>query len=177
MVDTEVPHRTLVSTATLLGLVALLVIGVVVGFNALFQPLGDDTDLTIEPTCTPQTVGPGDRLRSTQVTVSVYNASPRQGLASQTLEELLDRGFNAGDTGNAPTDASLRFVQVWATDPDDPAARLVARQFGSSTVIRTDVPDLSDGIDVVLGPDFRGLVQAPDSVRTREAREVCVPDA
>lgn len=176
MVDTEVPHRTLVSSATLIGLVAVLVVAVIVGFNALVQPLGDGTDLVAEPTCTPETVGPGERLRAGQVTVSVYNASPRQGLASQTLDELLDRGFLAGETGNAPADASLRFVQVWVTDADDPAARLVARQFGTSTVIRTDVPDLSDGIDVVLGPDFRGLVRAPDSIRAREPRVVCVPD-
>jgi len=36
------------------------------------------------------------------ITVNVYNATPRSGLAKNTADELKKRGFKIGDVGNAP---------------------------------------------------------------------------
>ena len=37
-----------------------------------------------------------------QITVNVYNATTRTGLAKDTADELRKRGFKIGDVGNAP---------------------------------------------------------------------------
>jgi hypothetical protein len=156
-------------------LVALLVVGAVVGFRALFAPI-DEEPTSAEPTCTRQPVGPGRRVTTQDVTVSVFNASDRSGLANETLNRLANRGFQVGDAGNAPDGTRVRVVQVWTTQEDDVAARLVARQFGRNTVVRVG-DDLGVGIDVVVGEQFQRLVPAPRFLRSRGTQEVCLPNS
>ncbi len=172
--ETEVPNRRLATFLTLTALVVVLVIGAVVGLKALFAPIDEDTDPAPAPTCTPQQVKGGKRLTSDQVTVSVFNAGDRSGLASQTLDDLVERGFEAGETGNAPEGTDVKVVQVWTSEEDDPAALLVARQFGPRTVVRVG-DDLGVGIDVVVGSSYRGMVPAKRFIRVSETEEVCVP--
>ena len=169
----DAPNRGLSTAITLTVLVALLVAGAVVGFRALFAPI-DEEPTTAQSACTPQPVAAGQRISSQDVTVSVFNASNRSGLANETLNRLSKRGFQIGDAGNAPAGTRVRTVQVWTTQEDDIAARLVARQFGRDTVVRVQ-DDLGVGIDVVVGPKFRGLVAAPKSLRSTGTHEVCVP--
>ncbi len=170
-----IASRRLSTAITLAVLVALLVIGAVAGFNALFAPIPDARGPAASPVCTPTQVSAGKRITSREVTVSVFNASDRSGLASETLNALADRGFQPGDAGNAPGGTGVRFVQVWSTEEDDAAARLVARQFGPRVVVRVG-DDLGVGVDVVVGPRFRGLVKAPRSIRSSARQEVCVPE-
>jgi hypothetical protein len=165
--------RRITTAVTMTALVGLLVAGLVVGTRWLFAPMADDAELSPGATCTPAAVEAGKRLRTRDVTVSVFNAGERSGLASQTLDQLGNRGFKLGDTGNAPEDTRVRFVQVWSTEKDDPAARLVALQFGKNTAVRRG-EDLGPGIDVIVGNRFKGLVAgAPRSVRVRQPAEVC----
>lgn len=173
--DSEAPNRRISTVITLSVLVLLLVIGAVVGLQSLFAPVDDDLTLSPNaPTCTPQQVEAGRRITSEEITVSVFNASDRSGLASETLDALAERGFALGDVGNAPADADVPVIQVWTDDKDDIAAKLVARQFGRGTVIK-EAEDLGQGVDVVVGERFRGLVPAPRSLRSRGTQEVCVP--
>lgn len=171
--DSEFPNRRLSTAVTLSVLVGLLVVGAVVGMQALFAPIGDNTDITLSPTCTPTLVEAGRRIRTEDVTISVFNASDRSGLAGDTLDKLARRGFLVGEVGNAPDDADVAVVQVWTTTEDDAAARLVARQFGRGTVVK-QAEDLGTGIDVVVGQRFKGLVAgAPRSIKSNETEEVC----
>lgn len=171
----EVPNRHVSTALTLTALVAVLVIFAVVGFNQLFAPIDDSGTTITAPTCTPQQVEAGGRIRATDVTVSVFNASDRSGLANETLSDLGERGFRLGDAGNAPDGIDVRYVQVWTTEKGDTSAKLVARQFGAGTVVRVG-DDLGAGVDVVVGQDFKGLVDgAPRSLRSRGTQEVCVP--
>jgi hypothetical protein len=62
---------------------------------------------------------------------------------------------------------------VWTTEKRDAAARLVALQFGRKTKVVVVRKDLSDGVDIVLGNDFRGLVKAARSVRVATRQQVC----
>jgi hypothetical protein len=166
--------RRITTAVTMTFLVGLLVAGLVVGTRWLFAPIEDDTEAAPGSDCTPQKVGAGKPLRTQEVTVSVFNAGERSGLASETLDQLGNRGFRLGDTGNAPETANVKFVQVWTTDRRDPAARLVALQFGKKTAIRRG-EDLGPGVDVIVGNRFKGLVKAPKSIRVRQPAEVCVP--
>ena len=59
------------------------------------------------------------------MTVSVYNASDRVGLAERTMAEFEDQGFGAGKVGNAPKGTVVHYAQVWTDDPPDPAVQLV----------------------------------------------------
>ncbi len=162
---------------TLLVLVCLLVLGAVWGWRSLFAetPSGDPTATEPTPTCTTERVDAGERMRSDQVRVSVFNAGNRSGLAGQTLDALVDRGFLPGDIGNAPDDVDVARVQVWSTVEKDPRARLVARQFGPKVKVRFSDEDLGPGVDVIVGDRFRKLVQAPRALRVKQPQEVCVP--
>ena len=170
--------RRATAAVTVAVLCGLMLFGIVVGTKALFAPLPDNgstTEPTPTPTCVTQRVDAGKRVRPKDVTVSVFNGSHRNGLAGETLAELGDRGFRAGEAGNAPEGTGVRFVQVWTTEEDDAAAKLVALQFGPRTIVKV-AEDLGAGIDVVVGPEFGSLAEnAPRFIRTRDSTEVCVP--
>ncbi len=170
-------RRAITSTLTMLALIGLLVLGAVWGWSSLFAPLPEDAGGVQEPTptCDTQNVAAGDRLRSKQVQVSVFNGGSRSGLAGQTLDALLERRFLPGDVGNAPSDLDVRRVQVWSTVKKDPMARLVALQFGPKTKVRFSDEDLGPGVDVVVGDRFRSLSRAPRTIRVREPLDFCIP--
>lgn len=157
-------NRRTLTAVTLTVLVALLVVGAYFGWRALVTPLDDDPDRTpaAGDGCA---VARGDTVRTRDVTVSVYNAGTRAGLAGQTQDELVARGFIPGDLGNAPDDlSSVRVVRVLAETRRDPAARLVAIQFGKGTRVQA-APDLGSGVEVVVGDRFKGLEKAPRRIR------------
>lgn len=162
------------SALTLTVLLAMLVAAAYVGWRSLTAPLPTDgsTDAAT-PTCTSQ-LQRGDVVQSGEVTVSVYNAGTRSGLAGETRDALVDRGFIAGDVGNAPDDLeSVNFVRVLAPSRQDPASRLVALQFGRNTLIDEVEDDLGPGVEVVVGDQFLGLVEAPTKIRARSAGSGC----
>lgn len=170
-------RRHLTTAVTLSVLCVILAVGAVVGFNALFAPLpGSDDEppsASPSPTCDVTKVKKGERLRSSQVTVNVFNAGTRAGLAGATLDKLRARGFQGGEIGNAPSGSKVRRAQVWVTAGEQAAGRLVARQLGPRVPVRTPEEDLADGVDVVVGNGFRNLVKAPRSIVVREAQSGC----
>lgn len=168
-------RRQIISTITMLVLIGILVLGAVWGWKSLFAEIPDDVVAEPTPTCSPERIKAGGKLRSRQVAVSVFNGGTRSGLASQTLDALMNRGFLSGETGNAPDDIGVRRAQVRTTARRDPAAQLVAQQFGPGTRVVVTDDDLGPGIDVIVGDGFRALAKAPRAVTVRRAHEVCVP--
>ncbi len=169
--------RVITSAVTMLVLIGLLAVGAVWGWSSLFAPLPEDvtTAAEPEPSCAVQTVGPDNKVRADQVQVSVYNAGTRSGLAGQTLDKLVNRGFLPGDIGNAPSDVKVRRVQVWSGVENDARARLVARQFGKKVKVRFSDEDLGPGIDVVVGDRFGKLTKAPRQLKVSQEQEFCLP--
>jgi len=167
--------RHLTTAVTLLVLVAILVLGVLLGVKALFAPIpGGEAGASASPSCTTKAVKKGQRVVSTQVQVSVYNGGTRAGLADETMNDLRGRGFRRGEIGNAPEDSKVKRVQVWTTERIDPAARLVANQFGAGTRVRQVKTDLGPGVDVVVGDGFRNLAQARRVLVAKRSSSVCV---
>lgn len=161
---------------TLLVLLGILAIGLVVGARTLFSPLpGSDPTASVSPTCTTTTVKKGQRVFARQVQVSVFNAGTRSGLAGDTLAALARRGFKKGRTGNAPEGSKVKVAQVWTSQRNDTAARLVARQFGAKIKVFLKDGNLGPGVDVVVGDRFDKLAKATKSVVARRASSVCVP--
>ncbi len=170
-------RRNLTTAVTLLVLVGILVVGLVLGMRSLFAPLpgADKAAATPSPTCSPKTVLKGERIRSTQVQVSIFNGGTRAGLADMTMGALAKRGFTKGEIGNAPSDAKVRSVQVLTTEKNDLAAQLVARQFGRKTKVTVTATDLGPGIDIIVGNDFEKLAKAKRVIVVKKSSSVCVP--
>ena len=159
--------RHLTTAVTLVALCAILVVAAFVGFNALFAPLpGSEGEPTAaaSPSCDAPSGKKRERLRSNEVTVNVFNAGTRSGLAGATVDSFRARGFRGGLIGNAPSGSTVRRAQVWVVEGEEHAGRLVARQLGPRTPVVTAKKDLGDGIDVLVGNGFRALVRAPRSI-------------
>lgn len=161
----------------LLGLVALVLLGAMWGALALvkpFPPLTTKTQSTEPPICTDHQVAKGSRVRPDMVTVTVWNASDRAGLAGTTLEELLTKGFVKGETGNAPADTAVGTVEIWTGDTTGPAAALVRTWFGPKTTV-VEHADLGTKIVVVVGRDYRRLATGRPFVVAKADALVCGP--
>jgi LCP family protein required for cell wall assembly len=92
-----------------------------------------------------------------EVSVTVKNATPRQGLAARVTAGLDRLGYKATNGGNATPSARTTLSHPEGTDA---AARAVARALkGGSGVGRAPRPGLGPNSTVlVLGADFKGLV-------------------
>jgi hypothetical protein len=165
--------RHLTTGVTLVVLLVIVAVGAVVGARALFAPLPGDDTVAAGPGCVNTRVQKGQRVTSSQVQVSVFNASKRAGLADRTMLALTKRGFTRGDVSNAPQGSGVVAVQVWSTETDDAAARLVARQLGRNVKVRTVDTDLGPGVDVLVGRRFRGLVKADRTLVAGRATSAC----
>ena len=165
--------RQLTTGITLLILVGILTVGFFYGLDKFLEPIGEDPP-TAAPTTSCSTVEKGQRLRSRQVVVNVLNGGTRAGLAGSTLNSLARRGFQPGEVGNAPSNRVQR-VQVWITNGEKSAGRLVALNFGPRTPVvkRKDV--VEGGVDVVVADGFVELAERRKTIRVRKALEVCPP--
>lgn len=138
------------SALTLAVLGLLVVVAAVWGWSALTEPLPENEPVAI---CEPTDVAAGGEVRRDQVVVSVFNGSDRSGLAGSTMAQLVERGFVAGDVGDAPLPAAS--TQIWSSEPTNPAVLLVKQQFKQARIVTGD--PLGDGIVVVVGDKFKTL--------------------
>ncbi|WP_254711945.1 LytR C-terminal domain-containing protein [Streptomyces sp. TRM64462] len=108
---------------------------------------------------------PGD------ITVNVYNATPRSGLAKSTADELKKRGFAIGKIGNAPV-AYDKKVPGSAILLGAPAATqgvfpvLGTQVKGAAT--KTDTRTTAD-VDLIIGTAFTTLAAPQDATAAMTA--------
>ncbi|MEU2712654.1 LytR C-terminal domain-containing protein [Streptomyces sp. NPDC007205] len=99
---------------------------------------------------------PGD------ITVNVYNATQRTGLAKDTADALKKRGFRIGDVGNAAKefDKKVKGTGILLGPPDarDTSLAVLATQV-SGTEQRTVAGRKGATVDLVIGDAFKGLAQ------------------
>ena len=138
------------SGLTLLALASLLVVATVWGWSALTKPFPQDEPVAI---CEDTPVTTGSEVRRDEIVVSLFNGSERSGLASATIAQLEERGFVAGDVGDAPQQISS--TQIWADDATNPAVQLVQRQFKRAKVVPGT--QIGPGVVVVVGEKFTTL--------------------
>jgi hypothetical protein len=162
--------QTMRTTVILLGLGALLAVAGVWGWNATMKPLPAKVDSAL---CVNTPIAAGEKVYPQQVTVSVYNAGRREGLAGRTMQLLKDQGFTKGSAGNAPA-AKIDTVAIWTTEPEDPDVLLVASYFGTGVQIeRRDGPGV--GVNVLVGDKFTALAKGRGAVRAETDAEICSP--
>ncbi|MGW5848013.1 LytR C-terminal domain-containing protein [Streptomyces sp. NPDC055254] len=102
---------------------------------------------------------PGD------ITVNVYNATPRAGLAKAVGDELRNRGFLIGNVGNAPADFDKKVpgtgILLGSPATDKAAFSVLGTQL-PGTAQQTDTREGAD-IDLILGDAFKELSTKEDA--------------
>jgi hypothetical protein len=151
--------------------VVLFGAGLFVGFK-LLTASADTFDEA--PTCEDRTVAEGEKLTSNLVTVNVYNASQRAGLANRVGINLQRRGFLAGTVANSTSEVKPGSVAILTDDRDDPRVKLVAQQFGNVEFAEPDI-NAPEGVTVIVGDDYKDLVDAPRDIETDRMITACVP--
>jgi hypothetical protein len=171
--------RRLTTGVTLVALVVVLCIMAVWGYNAATAPVKDDsTEASAGPDCPPEDQIVTKYLHRSEVTVSVYNAGKRKGLAQSTMEKLESAGFKPGEVNNAAEGIDVERAAVYTTSADDPDAELVALALGKSTqVVRSD-EEFGPGVDVVIGDKFKRLnPKASKRLELKEPERTCDPES
>lgn len=158
-------------TVSVLGL--LLVVAAVWGWAAFTDPLPAKVDT---PICVDRDVAAGEKVFASQVTVSVYNAGTREGLAGRVTRELTDTGLHEGNSGNAAPTVRVSVAEIWTRDPKSPAVRLVASRLGGQTrVVRRD--PVGSGVTVVVGDQFGEVLAGRKAVVAKADAVICSPPA
>ncbi|MCX5196390.1 LytR C-terminal domain-containing protein [Streptomyces sp. NBC_00249] len=100
-----------------------------------------------------------------QITVNVYNATPRAGLAKAVGDELHARGFVIGHVGNAPADFDKKVpgpgILLGSPKTDKAAYSVLATQLDGTTQ-QTDTREGAE-IDLILGDSFKELKPKADA--------------
>ncbi len=100
-----------------------------------------------------------------QITVNVYNATPRGGLAKAVADELKKRGFAIGKVGNAPAEYDKKVPGNGVLLGAPAAARgpfsVLGAQLKGATQ-KTDTRDTQD-VDLILGTTFGDLNTPKDA--------------
>jgi LytR cell envelope-related transcriptional attenuator len=150
----------------------LFVVGLFVGYQ-LLTASADTFDEA--PTCENRTVAKGEKLTSNLVTVNVYNASQRSGLANRVGINLQRRGFLAGTVANSTSEVKPGGVAILTDDRDDPRVKLLAEQFDDVEFAEPDI-NVPEGVTVIVGDDYKELVDdAPREIESDRSITVCVP--
>ncbi|MER7179815.1 LytR C-terminal domain-containing protein [Streptomyces hyaluromycini] len=121
-----------------------------------------------------------DVPKPAQITVNVYNATTRAGLAKDTADELKKRGFKIGDIGNAPA----RF---------DKKVKGTAILLGPASALKTSLPVLATqvtaadqrteagrkgaAVDLILGNAFKTLTPQATAAKAITALSNPTPTA
>lgn len=156
---------------TLSVLSVLLLVGIAWGWSAMTSPFPQKAKTKA---CYPTVVQAGDRVSAPKVTVSVFNASKRVGLAERTMTAFEDQGFGPGTVGNAPKDSHVLFAQVWTKDRESPAVRLVKSRLGPRAHVISRHHG-GPGIVVMVGRAFTKLVPGRSSVKVTSTTTICSP--
>lgn len=127
---------------TLLILLAILCYGAWWGWKNIIAP----PQKTPPPPCVPTKVA-NKSLKTSQVTVRVYNGGDKLGLAADVTRTLRAKGFNALDPSN--TDQKVESPVIVGAAAKDPEVRLVKSFFIGAKVKADHRTDHT--VDVLVG--------------------------
>jgi hypothetical protein len=104
-------------------------------------------------------------LKPGQITVNVYNATPRGGLAKAAADELKKRGFAIGKVGNAPAEYDKKIpgtaILLGAPAATNGPFSVLGTQLKGATT-KTDARTTPD-VDLILGTAFKTLDAPKDA--------------
>ncbi|MEP6651550.1 MAG: LytR C-terminal domain-containing protein [Lapillicoccus sp.] len=111
-------------------------------------------------------------LAAGQVTVNVYNATNRAGLAASTAKDVKGRGFVVGQVSNDPSKKKIEAPAEVRFGPNGKAgAELVVKLVEGSTPTQDTRADAS--VDLVIGNGFKALAAAPTATPSATVPNPC----
>ncbi|MFE6825380.1 LytR C-terminal domain-containing protein [Streptomyces sp. NPDC057690] len=122
----------------------------------------------------------GAAPKPAQITVNVFNATTRSGLAKTTADELKKRGFKIGEVGNATKQYDKKVTGTGILL--GPAASLntslpvLATQL-TTAERRTDAARAGTTLDLIIGNQFKALTSPTASVKALSALAAPQPTA
>ncbi|MFG2144307.1 LytR C-terminal domain-containing protein [Streptomyces sp. NPDC048696] len=126
---------------------------------------GHDCPASPKPSASTATVAAGALPKPAQITVNVYNATPRGGLAKETADELKKRGFAIGKVGNAPQEYDKKVtgngILLGAPAATRGSFAVLGTQLKGTTQ-KTDTRATPD-VDLILGSTFQTLDPEKDA--------------
>ena len=162
------------SAVTLVVLTVLLVLVGLWGWNAATEPFPGK----LRPRRCARDVRShaGEQVFPQQVTVSVYNASDRNGLAGRTMDAA---SWTRASTRATPatrrgTPRSTR-RRSGPTTPDNPDVQLVATPARGGRPRWSAETGWGAGVTVVVGDEFEELARARRSVIADDDADICSP--
>jgi hypothetical protein len=151
-----------VASVAVLGLVGwgtLQLIDVFTGGDKHTSAAGSGADCRTKTTTAAQTKvlpKPGT------ITVNVYNATARTGLAKQTADELKKRGFKIGAVGNASKDFDKKVkgtgILLGPASALDTSLPVLSTQLADAER-RTDAARKGNDVDLIIGDAFKTLTR------------------
>ncbi len=109
---------------------------------------------------TPAPAAPGAAPQPGQITVNVYNATGRPGLAGDAAKIVKGRGFVVGTVGNDPAKKQIAgTAEVRYGKNGEAAAKVVSALVAGAAPVTDARADAS--VDLVLGNAFTAVVAAP----------------
>jgi hypothetical protein len=110
---------------------------------------------------------PDPRLKPREVTLNVFNATGRTGLAAKAASRLEKAGFKVETVENDPLGRTILTVGEVRVGPTGAAgAILVSKRLAGFKLVQDGRADTT--VDVVLGKKFRGLSLPPKESATKK---------
>ncbi|URN16947.1 MULTISPECIES: LytR C-terminal domain-containing protein [Streptomyces] len=123
------------------------------------------TAKTCKPASPSPAVRPAAFPKPADITVNVYNATTRTGLAKTTADELRKRGFTVGKVGNAPAAYDKKVPGTGVLLGSQGAVKGAFPVLGThlkGAATRTDRRATAD-VDLIIGTAFRSLAAPQDA--------------
>ncbi len=118
--------------------------------------------------------------RPAQITVNVFNATTRSGLAKTTADELKKRGFKIGEVGNATKQYDKKVpgtgLLLGPSSSLNTSLPVLATQLGTAER-RTDAARKGAEIDLIIGDGFKALSSQADATQALTALTAPAPTA
>nr|WSZ97100.1 LytR C-terminal domain-containing protein [Streptomyces sp. NBC_00857] len=155
-------HRRRIALAAVAGVVSFGLVGW--GTTQLIDVFSGDRDgkksaAGRKSDCAPSQKPAKALPKPGQITVNVYNATPRGGLAKSTADELKKRGFVIGKVGNAPAPYDKKVpgagMLLGAPTASDSSLTVLGTQLKGATP-KTDTRKTAD-VDLIIGTAFKSL--------------------
>ncbi|MDX3385445.1 LytR C-terminal domain-containing protein [Streptomyces niveiscabiei] len=140
---------------------------------------GGGTASAASGTCAPKKAVPTTAAvvlpQPAQITVNVFNATTRSGLAKTTADELKKRGFKVGQVGNAPAQFDKKVagtgVLVGVPAASGTSLSVLGVQLPGAAR-KMDAARKDASVDLIIGNGFRALAAPADATKALAALSV-----
>jgi hypothetical protein len=151
---------------TLLVLLGVLLYAAWWGYNNIIQPVPKQQAAP----CVPQKLAKG-RLKSSQVSLKVFNGGDRKGLAADVGRALRAKGFRVIQTRN--TVEKIEKTVIVGANVKDPEV-LFVKTFFKDAIVRDD-RRVDHSVDVLVGNRYGGFNKDAKTTYRVKAGTVCLP--